>query len=209
MRRAGSLVLLSTLALGVLPVPAARAFCMVQPFDQVIRQADAVLVATVADAQVEQDGLILRLDVEQALKGSPADGERVRWATCGPMISPRTERQWARQMIGERGLYILSGHPGGLFTMYGEMTSPPMKSLQERIARAAEVLGVSVSPSTTPTPSATPTPSVTSPPPPVGQPPRSGTRWLPWFFLLVIVGASRGLVLLARRHRRKAAQAGD
>lgn len=209
MRRAGSLALLSIVAFGVLPLTPARAFCMVQPFDRVIRQADAVLVATVADAQVGPRGLVLRLDVEQALKGSPADGERVRWTSCGPMITPRMERRWARQMIGERGLYILTGRPGGLFTMYGQMTSPPMKTLQEQITRAAEVLGVTP----TPTPSATSTPSVTpsAPPstPPVDLPSQGGTWWLPWLILLVVVGASRGLVLLARRHRRKAAQAGD
>ena len=202
MKRAGSLLLLSMLAFGMLPITAARAFCMVQPFDQVIRQADAVLVATVADAQVGPHGLILRLDVEQTLKGSPPDGERVRFASCGVMISRQTERRWGRQMIGERGFYILSGHPGSTFRMYGEITEPAMKTLEERIARAVEVLGVTVT--LTPTPGATATqPATPTPSTPTSD---GGTWWIPWVLLLGIVVATRAVVLLARRRRRNAAE---
>ena len=198
MKRAGSLLLLSMLAFGMLPITAARAFCMVQPFDQVIRQADAVLVATVADAQVGPHGLILRLDVEQTLKGSPPDGERVRFASCGPLVTPKMARKWGRQMIGERGLYILSGRPGRTFHMYPGLTEPAMKTLQERIARAAEILGVTTTATPTTGPTVTPTPG----------PPSSddGTWWIPWVLLLGIVVATRAVVLLARRQRRISAE---
>ena len=202
MKRAGSLLLLSMLAFGMLPITAARAFCMVQPFDQVIRQADAVLVATVADAQVGPHGLILRLDVEQTLKGSPPDGERVRFASCGPLVTPKMARKWGRQMIGERGLYILSGRPGRTIHMYPGLTEPAMKTLEERIARAVEVLGVTVT--VTPTPGATATqPATPTPSTPTSD---GGTWWIPWVLLLGIVVATRAVVLLARRQRRNAAE---
>lgn len=79
-------LILGVVAAVVLIPQAAWADCLQQPFDEVVRSSDAVLVATVADASAMnyRSGIIVRLDVEQVLKGSPNDGQRVRISSCGP-----------------------------------------------------------------------------------------------------------------------------
>jgi hypothetical protein len=84
----------------------ASALCIVEPFDEVVRASDAVLVATVADATVSGNRIVLELDVEEVLKGTPADGERVSYSSCGPLITPEGAERIADRLIGTRGLYL-------------------------------------------------------------------------------------------------------
>ena len=113
---------------------AASAICAVLPFDQVVRSSDAVLVGTVVAAEVTNDGIVVQLDVEQTLKGSTQDGQRVRVARCGPFITPSGAREMAQEMIGTRGLYLLTRNPDGTFSRFGEITRPRL-SLNDSITR--------------------------------------------------------------------------
>src|SRR5216117_2586486 len=66
------------------------ATCAVEPFDRVVRTSDTVLVATVVEARPagpHRTGIVVRLDVEDVLKGSEADAQRVRMWSCGPLMS--------------------------------------------------------------------------------------------------------------------------
>jgi hypothetical protein len=137
-------LVLGIVAVVVLIPQAAHALCVVEPFDRVVRSSDAVLVATVADAQAvpHQSEIILRLDVEQTLKGSAANGQQVRVGSCGAAIVGPGATNFARQMIGKRGLYLLSKSPDGTFFQYSDVLTPPM-TLDEEIARAHQVLGLS------------------------------------------------------------------
>lgn len=126
----------------------AWALCMEQPFDRVVRSSDAVLVAAVADAKPRgnhRTGIIVRLDVEQVLKGSAEDGRRVWISSCGPVIAGPGAVAAARAMIGTRGLFLLSRIGGGLFSQYSEFTTPQGMTLDEKIARARQVLGLPTS----------------------------------------------------------------
>jgi hypothetical protein len=133
---------LAIVAIVVLLPQAARAQCLQQPFDQVVRSSDAVLVATVVDATASKHGIVLRLDVEQTLKGSARDGQRVRFTlSCGPMISGQMQEQFARQLVGTRALYLLTEDPNGTFSKYSEITTPQMTT-EQQIAQARQVLGL-------------------------------------------------------------------
>jgi hypothetical protein len=129
----------------VLLVPdAAPATCAVEPFDRVVRRSDAVLVATVAAARPagpHGTGIIVRLDVEDVLKGSEADGARVRMSSCGPFMSEAMVRSWARHEVGQRGLFLLSRY-GAVVWKYSEVTKPFGMTLDQQIARARHVLGL-------------------------------------------------------------------
>jgi hypothetical protein len=140
--RAG--VVVGLVAVVLVAPSSASATCVVQPFDEVVRNSDAVLVATVADARPvgpHRTGVIVRLDVEQVLKGSEADGDRVAVSSCGPMIVGSAARSWAKHIVGQRNLFLLSGR-GRTLSAYSEITSPQGMSLDQRIARAGRVLGI-------------------------------------------------------------------
>lgn len=129
----------------LLMVPqAAQAVCVPQPFDQVVRQSDSVLVGTVSDARARapQTGLIISIDVEEVLKGSPDDGQEVGFSSCGvPIVGPEADAV-AQRMIGERQLFLLQKSGSGEVSVFGGMVSPRHMSLNEQIARASDVLGV-------------------------------------------------------------------
>ena len=120
----------------------ASALCLVEPFDKVVRSSDAVLIAKVDDATVRNGRILLQLNVDDALKGSPADGARVWYGSCGPFMSPEGARQIAGDLIGTRGLYLLKQNRDGSFSQYSGVTEPQQMSLVESISRAREVLGV-------------------------------------------------------------------
>lgn len=178
-------LILGMVLLVVLIPQAASAFCMQQPFDDVVRSSDSVLIATVADATLPGNhgsGIVVRLDVEQVLKGSAEDGRSVRISSCGPMMSGPAAKSMARDMIGTRGLFLLSESGGGTFTRYSEITTPQM-TIHEQIAEARQVLGLTDSPSV---------------PDPRGPIP-------PWAWALgtvFLVAAIAGVVFIARRARR-------
>lgn len=136
-------VVVALAAAVVLAPGTASATCALQPFDKAVRSSDAVLVATIAEARPagpRQTGFTVRLDIEQVLKGSESDGERVRITGCGPPSPAATESQ-ANHLVGERTLFLLSGS-GGTLWEYPEVTTPQGMTLDQRIARAREVLDV-------------------------------------------------------------------
>jgi hypothetical protein len=139
------LVLVGLIAIVLLVHPVAWARCLEQPFDEVVRSSDAVLVATVAHAGVRgphRTGVVVRLDVEQVLKGSAEDGRRVSVAPCGPAMAGELATAYAEGLIGTRGLFLLDVNPDGTASSYSEITTPQNMTLDEQIARAREVLGV-------------------------------------------------------------------
>ncbi len=158
---------------------------MQQPFDDVVRSSDSVLVATIADATppgTHGSGIIVRLDVEQVLEGSAEDGRSVRVSSCGPVISGHAARSMARGMIGTRGLFLLSESGGGTFSQYSEITTPQM-TIHERIAEARQVLGLTASPNV---------PDTRGPIP----------SWAWALGTVFLVTAIAGAVFVARRARR-------
>jgi len=142
-------LIIGTVVLVVVLVPQmAWAICMEQPFDRVVRSVDAVLVGTVADAQPRgnhQSGVIVRLNVEQVLRGSAEDGQRVWISSCGPVIVGPMAKSAARAMIGTRELFLLSRTGDGTFSQYSDITTPQGMTLDEKIARARQVLGLPTS----------------------------------------------------------------
>ena len=139
-------LVLGIVTAAVLMTPhAAQAVCFIRPFDQVVRQSDAVLVGTVADARsrgLHRTGIILRIDVEEALKGSAEDGQRVVVSSCGPVIAGPNADAMAAGMIGQRQLFLLQKDGSGLAYEFGGMLSPRDMTLDEQVARASRVLGV-------------------------------------------------------------------
>jgi len=130
---------LTSAALVLLP-GTAGATCAIEPFDRVVHRSDTVLVGTVIEARPagpHRVGIIVRIDVEDVLKGSAADGERVRMSSCGPFMTDGMVRSWAKHEIGQRGLFLLS-----YGTAYSEVTSPQGMTLDQRIARARDLLGL-------------------------------------------------------------------
>ncbi len=123
----------------------AWATCVIEPFDQVVRSSDVVLVAKIADARPAgrgRGGIIVRLAVEQVLKGSAKDGRQVSISSCGPvMTGPMTKKAAAQAMVGTRTLFLLTKSRDGVFAQYPEITTPQM-SLDQKIARARQVLGL-------------------------------------------------------------------
>jgi hypothetical protein len=80
----------AALSIGLLIVTTdnAAATCMTEPFDQAVRRSETVVVATVVAARsTETPTIVVRLDVEDVLKGSAADGQRVKVTSCIPIIS--------------------------------------------------------------------------------------------------------------------------
>jgi hypothetical protein len=137
------------LALGIIAVvillpQAAAAKCLVQRFDEVVRSSDAVLLGTIANATATKDGIILRLDVEQPLKGLPANGQQVRYSSCAPAYPGDRQSAQARadQMIGTRDLFLITENADGTFSQYGDVITPQRMSLNEKIARARDLSGV-------------------------------------------------------------------
>jgi hypothetical protein len=120
-----------------------------EPFDRVVRSSDAVLVATVVDGASRgphRSGIIVRLDVEQVLKGSAVDGQRVLISSCGPFIAGSTAELVAQRMIGTRELFLLSRSGEGTLAQYSQITTPQGMTLDQRIERAHDVLGVTPAP---------------------------------------------------------------
>lgn len=128
---------------------AAWALCQLQPFDRVVRSSDAVLVATVVEGASRgphRSGIIVRLEVEQVLKGSAVDGERVLISSCGPIIAGSTAELLAQRMIGTRELFLLSRTGEGTLSQYSQITTPQDMTLEQRIERARDVLGIAPAP---------------------------------------------------------------
>jgi hypothetical protein len=143
------LIVALVVAVSVLFPKAAWALCQLQPFDRVVRSSDAVLVATVvggASRGPHRSGFIVRLDVEQVLKGSAVDGQRVLISPCGPIIAGSTAELVARRMIGTRELFLLSRSGEETFSQYSQITTPQDMTLEQRIERARDVLGVTPAP---------------------------------------------------------------
>jgi hypothetical protein len=103
-----------------------------------------VLVGTVAAARYShQTGIIVRIDVDEVLKGSAQDGQRVAVSLCGKAIVGSTADSVAKAMIGNRQLFMLQkSGSSNLFYAFGDLLLPPHMSLNEQITRASEVLGV-------------------------------------------------------------------
>jgi hypothetical protein len=140
---AGAVVAASVAAV-LLSLGAASATCAVVPFDQVVRESGAVVVGTVVDARpagAHRSGVIVRLDVDQVLRGTDADGNRVRMSSCGPPITGSAARFFARHVVGQRDLFLLGGHGSTLYA-FADVTSPQGMTLEQRIARARTVLGL-------------------------------------------------------------------
>jgi hypothetical protein len=117
---------------------AAQAACVVQPFDQVVRQSDSVLVGTVIDGRARgnhRTGIIIRIDVDEVLKGSAEEGQRVAVSSCEPVIIGSGAEAMAQGMIGQRQLFLLQKGGSGVAYEYGGMLSPLGMTLNEQITR--------------------------------------------------------------------------
>jgi hypothetical protein len=140
----------AAIVLGVLAVVfaapgPASARCLVVPFDKVIRTSDAVLVGTIADAKAvgpHKTSIVVRLDVESALKGTASDGDSVSVSGCGPPITGSAADAYAESLIGTRDLYLLTRYRDGTVSTFGDVTSPQGMTLDQRIARARDLLGI-------------------------------------------------------------------
>jgi len=137
--------------LAIAPGAASATTCIQEPFEDVVRSSDVVLVATVVDATVKDSILFLQLDADEVLKGSSRDGVTVRDASCGlAMLSREGLRQRGKSLIGTRGLYLLERDPlypdgsASVSRTYPGITTPRL-SLAASIARARDVLGLSSS----------------------------------------------------------------
>jgi len=160
----------------VLIPQAASAQCLAQAFDNVVRSSDSVLLATVAEAApTGNSGITVRLDVEQVLKGSADDGRSVSIYSCVPTVRPAVVSM-ADRMVGTRGLFLLSDGGGGTFSQYPEITTPQGMTLDQKIAEARHVLGLSA----------------------------GGTiSWWAWaLWAVLLVAAIAGVVSVSRRARR-------
>jgi hypothetical protein len=89
-----------TLALVLIP-RAASALCTTEPFDQAVGRSDAVLVGTIVSARSlthrigpgrwgGHGGVLVRIDVEDVLKGSAEDGEAFTSAVAHRPSEDRT-----------------------------------------------------------------------------------------------------------------------
>ena len=130
----------------VLLIPqAASAVCLERPFDAVVRSSDAVLVGTVTGAgpmAPHRSGIVVRLDVEQVLKGSAADGRAIVIRSCGPAVAGSMAKALAKQMMGTRGLFLLTVDGNGMSYQYSDITTPQNMTLDQKIAEARRVLGL-------------------------------------------------------------------
>lgn len=59
-----------------------------------------------------------------------------------PVIVGPGAKEFARQTIGTRELFLLSKTGHGTFSQYAEITTPQGMTLDEKIATAREVLGI-------------------------------------------------------------------
>jgi len=136
-------LILGAAVLVVLIPQAASAQCLAQPFDNVVRSSDSVLLATVAEARPTGNSPItVRLDVEQVLKGSAGDGRSVSLSSCGPVAVGPAAVAMAQGMVGTRGLFLLSDGRGGRVFQNPLIATPQGMTLDQRIAEARRVLGL-------------------------------------------------------------------
>jgi hypothetical protein len=180
------------LVLSLLTTGTAAATCFVEPFDKVVRGSDTVLVATVAEARPagpHRMGIIVRLDVEDVLKGSAADGERVYMSSCGPIMLDAALKSWAKREVGQRGLFLLSRY-GATVSQFSGLTSPQGMFLDQQIARARHVLGL---------PDAASAPNGAA-----GASGASGNlTWQPWAIGAGLTAAVGATLFFIRRARRR------
>jgi hypothetical protein len=146
-------LIVSAIAFGVVLIPdAASGVCTTSPFDQAVENSDAVLLGTIVDARALSHrigpstwgtrGTLVSINVEEVLKGSPEDGQDFLLGGCiPPPAGPFAQRE-ARKEIGTQGLFLITIPTKGLprSEYIGALT--PEMSLDERIARAREVLGI-------------------------------------------------------------------
>ena len=127
-----ALVVAASLAAVLLVPTTGAATCVLVPFDQMVRESNAVVVGTVVDAEPaggHRSGIIVRLDVDQVLRGSEADGDQVRMSSCGPVTTGTAARSFARQVVGERDPFLLGGH-GSTLRAFADPTSPQGLTLE-------------------------------------------------------------------------------
>jgi hypothetical protein len=162
--------------------------CVVEPFAKVVRKSDTVLVATVVEARPagpHRTGIIVRLNVEEVLKGSAADGERVRITSCGPSSVGSMNKSWAKHEIGQRSLFLLSRY-GATVSQYSEVTSPQGMTLDQKITRAHNLLGI---------------PGIPFRDSPAQSSGGGGSSPWPWAIGAALIAALGGAVVFVRRTR--------
>jgi hypothetical protein len=140
-----------TLALVLIPTMAS-ALCITEPFDQVVRGSDAVLVGTIVSARslthrIGPDtwrggGILVRINVEDVLKGSAEDSDRFILGSCAPPVGGPGAQHIARKVIGSRGLFLITVPADGHPSSEPNEAMTPQGSVDDRIARAREVLGL-------------------------------------------------------------------
>lgn len=131
---------------------AASALCLTQSIDDAVNQSDAVLVGTIVDARslshrigphsFRGGGILVRLDVEQALKGSPQVGQGFVLGSCIPPPAGPYARKAARSLIGTRGLFLIQVPQDGRPSAEPQEAVAPHLSMDDQIARARVDLGI-------------------------------------------------------------------
>ena len=189
-----------TLAIGalvVLPAAPASAFCMVEPFDQVLRRSDTAWWGTVTDATVsgpDQPGTwALTVHVDDVLKGQRTEGGTgvVFTSVCGIFVSPEAAEDQAARFVGQTRLYVGNDEHGGVLA-FGEMFRPQGLSPRQQYERALTDLGMSV-----PVPPTGPS----GPEPVPAGPVASGA--FPWIAVVAVAAilVAAVAVLVVRRRR--------
>jgi hypothetical protein len=104
-----------TFALVLIP-SAASALCVTEPFDRAVGRSDAVLVGTIVSARSRthrigperwggHGGVLVRIDVEDVLKGSAEGGDAFILGSCAPPVGGPDAQRDAWRVMGYQGVY--------------------------------------------------------------------------------------------------------
>jgi hypothetical protein len=147
-------VVVPVVALAILVIPGtASALCTTEPFDQAVGQSDAVLVGTIVSARslshrIGPDrwgghgGVLVRIDVEDVLKGSANAGDAFILGSCAPPLGGPGAQSDARKVIGDHGLFLITIPTHGYASSQPNGAMTPQGSVDERTARARQLLGL-------------------------------------------------------------------
>jgi hypothetical protein len=146
------IVAAATLAVLVMP-GTASAVCVTESFEEAVQTSDAVLVGTIVDARslshrigpgayAGRGGILVRIDVEEVLRGTLQDGEGFVIGGCLPPPVGPYGRKAARELVGTRGLFLITAPPDGRPSTVPKEAISPHLSLANQLVRAREVLGI-------------------------------------------------------------------
>lgn len=143
------LALVPAVSAVVLVAVPASATCVARPFDQMVREADAVWWGTVTGAAVRGPGgnnWTLTVRITQVLEGGEHAGETAKYFTgsCGPALSRQQGEQYAQQQVDQQLLFVGTYTSGGLSQM-ADGFRPGMSAPQQRRRALADLRTPNVS----------------------------------------------------------------